>query len=104
MLPLYANAEVEPTFARSPSNPQQLVAAWQQCRVSSGNRFLPRALLSGTDFNNRNDAYLLPVTSGNTLAAAASTAAVPVQALSQAEFQTRRNAFTQRVMEQRLPD
>ena len=80
------------------------MAAWQQCRVSSGNRFLPRALLSGTDFNNRNDAYLLPVTSGTTLAAAASTAAVPVQALSEAEFQTRRNAFTQRVMEQRLPD
>ena len=30
--------------------------------------------------------------------------AAPVQAQSEAEFQARRNAFTQRVMEQRLPD
>ena len=72
--------------------------------VSSGNRFLPLVVLSGTDLNNRNDAYLLPVTPGTTPAAAASTVAAPVQALSEAEFLARRNAFTQRVMEQRLLD
>ena len=72
--------------------------------VSSGNRFLPLVVLSGTDLNNRNDAYLLPVTPSTTSAAVASTVAAPVQALSEAEFQARRNAFTQRVMEQRLPD
>ena len=67
--------------------------------VSSGNRFLPLVVLSGTDLNNRNDAYLLPV-----MPAAASATTLPVTALSEAEFQARRNAFTQRVMEQRLPD
>ena len=72
--------------------------------VSSGNRFLPLLVLSGTDLNNRNDAYLLPVTPGTASATAASTVETPVQALSEAEFQARRNAFTQRVMEQRLPD
>ena len=61
-------------------------------------------VLSGTDLNNRNDAYLLPVTPGTTPAAAASTVAAQVQAQSEPEFQARRNAFTQRVMEQRLPD
>ena len=72
--------------------------------VSSGNRFLPLVVLSGTDLSNRNDAYLLPVTPGTTPAAVASTVAAPVQALSEAEFQARRNAITQRVMAQRLPD
>lgn len=42
--------------------------------VSSGNRFLPLVVLSGTDSNNRNDAYLLPVTP-----AAAPAAAVGAQ-------------------------
>ncbi len=75
--------------------------------VSSGSRFLPLVVLSGTDLNNRNDAYLLPVTPAVASAASAPLAlrnAAPLQALSEAEFQARRNAFTQRVMEQRLPD
>ena len=72
--------------------------------VSSGNRFLPLVVLSGTDLNNRNDAYLLPVTPAAASATAIGAEAPPVQAPSKAEFQARRNAFTLRVMEQRLPD
>ncbi len=79
--------------------------------VSSGNRFLPLVVLSGTDLNNRNDAYLLPVTPGaaadapSAASAAAHLAGSSAQpAISEATFQARRQAFTQRVMEQRLPD
>ena len=72
--------------------------------VSSGNRFLPLVVLSGSDLNNRNDAYLLPVTPAAASAAATRVVATPVQGLSEAEFQASRNAFTERVMSQRLPD
>ena len=72
--------------------------------LSSGNRFLPLVVLSGTDLNSRNDAYRLPVTPAAASATATGAEAPPVQAPSEAEFQPRRNAFTLRVMEQRLPD
>ena len=64
-----------------------------QCgRLRTRHRPLGR-MLSGSDLNNRNDACLLPVTPGTASAAVASTVAVPVQTLREAEFQARRNAF-----------
>jgi hypothetical protein len=42
---VFANAEVEPSLARSPTNPQLLLAAWQQDRWSDGGA---RALVSAT--------------------------------------------------------
>ena len=69
--------------------------------VSDGNQFLPLLALSSTDTSNRNDIYLLRVTPGTAAAAAALAAERP---LSEAEFQARRQAFTQRVMERRIPD
>ena len=48
MAVLYANAEVEPTLARSPSDPQHLVAAWQQDRWSDGGA---RALVSAASLD-----------------------------------------------------
>ena len=72
--------------------------------VSIGNRFLPLVVLSGSDLNNRNDAYLLPVTPAAASAAATRVVLAPVQGLSEADFQASRNAFTERVMSQRLPD
>jgi len=79
--------------------------------VSDGNRFLPLVVLSGTDLDNRNDAYLLPVIPGAgaaSLAASSQAQAPAMRAVNEAEveatFQARRQAFTQRVLEQRLPD
>lgn len=69
--------------------------------VSSGNQFLPLVVLSSTDLLNRTDVYLMHVTPGT---AAVATPAQPPLALSDAEFQARRAAFTQRVMERRVPD
>jgi BNR repeat-like domain len=42
---VFANAEVEPSLARSPTNPQLLLAAWQQDRWSDGGA---RALVSAS--------------------------------------------------------
>ena len=69
--------------------------------VSDGNQFVPLLVLSSTDTGNRNDVYLMRVTPGS--AAVATAAALP-EPLSEAEFQARRQAFTQRVMERRVPD
>ena len=69
--------------------------------VSAGSQFLPLLALSSTDTTNRTDVYLLRLTPA---AAAAQGVAPTAQPLSEAEFQARRQAFTQRVMEQRIPD
>ena len=45
---VYLDAEVEPTLAVSPLNPQHLVAAWQQDRASDGGA---RALVSAVSFD-----------------------------------------------------
>ncbi len=45
---VYLDAEVEPTLAVSPLNPQHLVAAWQQDRASDGG---VRALVSAVSFD-----------------------------------------------------
>ena len=69
--------------------------------VSVGSQFVPLLALSSTDTANRTDVYLLRVTPG----AASALQWAPAEApLSEAEFQARRQAFTQRVMEQRVPD
>lgn len=69
--------------------------------VSVGSQFVPLLALSSTDTANRTDVYLLRVTPG---AASARQLGLWEPALSEAEFQARRQAFTQRVMEQRVPD
>ena len=74
--------------------------------VNDGNQFLPLLALSSTDTSNRNDIYLLRVTPSTAAASAAASAAAAIieRPLSESEFQARRQAFTQRVMEQRIPD
>lgn len=69
--------------------------------VSDGSSFVPLLSLSSTDLNNRTDVYLLRVNPGATAQRSSSSWEAP---LSEAQFQARRQAFTQRVMEQRLPD
>ena len=69
--------------------------------VSDGPQFVPLLALSSTDLNNRTDVYLLRVNAATT-SLRHSSAWEP--GLTDAEFQARRQAFTQRVMERRLPD
>jgi hypothetical protein len=69
--------------------------------VSVGSQFLPLLALSSTDTSNRTDVYLLRITPSATSARLPGPFELP---LSEAEFQVRRQAFTQRVMEQRGPD
>lgn len=69
--------------------------------VSDGRPFVPLLALSSTDLNNRIDVCLLRVNALTTGPCTSSTWEAP---LSDAEFQARRQAFTQCVVEQRLPD
>ena len=69
--------------------------------VSDGPQFVPLLALSSTDLNNRTDVYLLRVNAATT-SLRHSSAWEP--GLTDADFQARRQAFTQRVMERRLPD
>jgi hypothetical protein len=69
--------------------------------ASSGTRFLPLVSLSGSDAANRTDVYLLPTTPGTT--AASSTDRSTALMIDDAAFTARRSAFTQRVMERRVP-
>lgn len=69
--------------------------------VSDGASFVPLLSLSSTDLNNRTDIYLLRVNAGTTAARQTLSAERP---LSNTEFQARRQAFTQRAMERRVPD
>ncbi len=69
--------------------------------ASAGGQFLPLLALSSTDTANRTDVYLLRITPSAAFARQSTTLEAP---LNEAEFQARRQAFTQRVMEQRVPD
>jgi hypothetical protein len=67
--------------------------------VPDGARFLPLLTLSSTDLANRTDVYLLPVLPGGPAVVAATAPGT----VDDAAFQARRSAFTQRVMERRVP-
>jgi hypothetical protein len=69
--------------------------------VSDGAQFVPLLALSGADLNNRTDVYLLRVNPAATALRGSGALEVP---LSDADFQARRQAFTQRQMERRVPD
>ena len=69
--------------------------------VSDGQQFVPLLVLSSTDLSNRTDVYLLRVNAGTTATRQILSTERP---LSDAEFQARRQAFTQRAMERRVPD
>ena len=69
--------------------------------VTDGDLFVPLQVLSSTDTNNRTDVYLLRVTPSTTALASTMRA---LAAVNEADFQARRRAFTQRVMERRIPD
>lgn len=67
--------------------------------ASAGEQFLPLLALSAADPGNRTDVYLLPVTPR-----AGAARQAPPQAGDEQAFEARRRAFTQRVMERRVPD
>ncbi len=98
----WAEAPVWSTFDMSQApNARGLFLGDYMGLVSDGAQFVPLLALSSSDTNNRTDVYLLRVNAATSLVRSALAVESP---LSDAEFQARRQAFTQRVMERRLPE